>query len=122
MRVFIVDDSALVRRHVAEVVEGVAGAQVVGDAATAEQALAGIRDAAPDVIILDIAFPGGGGAGVLDALESHQPRPAVIVLTNYADPEHQRAFGRRGAAAFLDKTLEFDRLGPALERLSQPPA
>lgn len=114
MRVFIVDDSALLRTHLAEIVAAIPGATVTGEASDADAALAGIRATAPDVVILDAVFPGGGGGRVLDLLGNDAPGPAVLVLTNHAEPEYRAEFLRRGVAGFFDKALELPELVAAL--------
>jgi DNA-binding NarL/FixJ family response regulator len=66
IRVFLVDDHAMVRAGVrAELGEGV---HVVGEAADVVTAVEGIRAAAPDVVLLDVHLPGGGGRAELEAL------------------------------------------------------
>ena len=119
MRVFIVDDSELLRRRVREAVTSVPAAIVVGEAADAASALAGIRESRPDLVVLDIVFPGGGGRAVLRGLTTFVARPDVIVLTNHPEPEYRRHFMRRGVLDVFDKSLEFDRFSSLLATLAR---
>src|SRR5512134_7722 len=110
MRVLVADDSEAVRRRVAALVGDVPGALVVAEAADAPSAITGVTTHAPDVLVLDVMMPGGGGLAVMDALAGRGSRPTVIVFTNLVDDELRAAFLARGADHFLDKSADVDRL------------
>ena len=118
MRVLLADDSDPVRSRVAALVEDVPGARLVAEAADAPTAIAAVRAHGPDVVVLDVMMPGGGGLAVLEALGGRERRPTVIVFTNLADDEVRAAFLARGADHFLDKSREFDRLAVLLADLA----
>lgn len=104
------------RAHIAEVVAAIPGSSVVGEAGDVDSALVGILTAAPDVVILDVEFPGGGGRRLIERLDHEARRPVVLVLTNHSEPEYRAAFLRCGAAGFFDKALELPALIAELRR------
>ncbi len=106
IRIFIVDDSAFVRRALTRVLATEPGFRVVGEAGSGADALAKIPAADPDVVTLDVAMPGMDGLQVLPALLRWKPSLRVVMLS---------AHTREGAAAtvtalaagavdFIDKT------------------
>ena len=93
MRVFLVDDSAFVRRALARVLQSQSGYQVVGEAANGIEALEQIPRLDPDVVTLDVAMPGLDGLQVLRALLRWKPRLKVLMLS---------AHTREGAGATIE--------------------
>src|SRR5689334_22889902 len=83
VQVFIVDDSALVRERLAELVGEVADVHVIGEAATVADALTRIPLAQPDFVMLDVRLPDGNGMAVLAAIKRLDPPPLVGILTHY---------------------------------------
>ena len=112
MKVFIVEDSPLVRERLLEIVGDVEGMEVVGAADNFDEAVRGILAACPDVTILDVrlADDRGSGIDVLHLVKPQLPRLKAIVLSNYATPQHMKASADAGARFFLDKTVEFERI------------
>ena len=84
-RVLVVDDSAFMRRVVAELVDDCAGFRVAGTARDGAEALRLVRALDPDVVTLDVAMPDIDGLQVLDAVMRDAPRP-VVVLSGLAEP------------------------------------
>jgi two-component system response regulator DevR len=91
--VFLLDDHEIVRMGVRELLEAEPDIQVVGEAGTAESALARIPALRPDVAVLDVRLPDGDGVTVCRQIRSAMPEVACLMLTSYADPR-QRS-GRR---------------------------
>src|SRR5688572_27999146 len=118
MRVFLVDDSAVLRSRLRESIAHIPGVTVVGEAGEAGQALAGIRAAAPDVVVLDAVFPGGGARFVLRGLRQLERPPTALMLTNHAEPEYRTDFLRLGASGFFDKALQFEQLLDTLRAMT----
>jgi DNA-binding NarL/FixJ family response regulator len=110
VRVFLVDDHEVVRCGLVEMLAHTAGLEVVGEAATAAQALARIRAVRPDVVLLDVRLPDGDGPSVCRRLRAElSPPPACLFFTSYTDDEALFDAVDAGAAGFLLK--EVSRLG-----------
>src|SRR4051812_26742066 len=85
--VFLLDDHEVVRRGVADVLEGDPGISVIGEAKNAAEALARVPALRPDVAILDVRLPDGDGVSVCRELRSRMPELKVIMLTSHSDDE-----------------------------------
>jgi DNA-binding NarL/FixJ family response regulator len=122
IHVFIVDDLPSMRERLRELVDGVDGIEVVGEAGTPGEAIDGIRRMHPDYVLLDYQLVGGTGIDVLRAIHADAPDIAFIVLTNHATPQHRCACLRAGARFFFDKSTEFGRVRSAIaeSRLPRP--
>jgi DNA-binding NarL/FixJ family response regulator len=106
-KVFVAEDSPEVRRYIVDLVEGVEGAYVVGEAESVEAVVAGILRTEPDCVVLDFQLIGGTGLDVLRAIHPRVPQVAFIVLTNFTNPQYRRACLAAGARYFFDKSTEF---------------
>jgi DNA-binding NarL/FixJ family response regulator len=116
-RIFLVEDSAIIRERLLRLLEGLDGVEIVGDADTATAAIAGIAATAPDVVVLDIKLRNSSGIDVLRHIKNRLQGIKVIMLTNYATGEYRRRCFEAGAEYFLDKTNEFQRLQGILDQL-----
>jgi DNA-binding NarL/FixJ family response regulator len=115
--VFLVDDHAMVRagvRH--ELGDAVT---VVGEAADADSAITGIRAAVPDVVLLDVHLPGGGGRAVLEALRSELPQVRWLALSVSDAAEDVIAVIRAGARGYVTKTISGPELVAAVQRVAE---
>lgn len=90
IRSLVVDDEPLARRRVLRLLRGEPDAEVVGSAATGDEAVEAVRTLAPDLLLLDVQMPGRDGFGVLDALGADAV-PYVVFVTAY-DRYALRAF------------------------------
>jgi DNA-binding NarL/FixJ family response regulator len=114
--VYLVDDHAMVRagvRH--ELGDAVT---VVGEAADADSAIAGIRAAVPDVVLLDVHLPGGGGRAVLEALRGELPDVRWLALSVSDAAEDVIAVIRAGARGYVTKTISGPELVAAVQRVA----
>src|SRR5687768_16812508 len=87
VRVFLLDDHEVVRRGLRELLEGEDDLTVVGEADSAETALARIPATRPDVAVLDVRLPDGNGIEVCREIRSRHPEIQCLVLTSFADDE-----------------------------------
>ena len=117
VKVFLADDSALIRDRVAAMLVA-RSMHVVSAAATPEGSIAGILAAHPDVVVLDAQLEGGTGLEVLRAVRGADPAIAFVVFSNNAGPAYRKRYLGEGAQRFLDKTSEFDQLAAAVEQAS----
>ena len=118
MKVFLVEDSSLLRQRVEAILASIPGAQTCGHAATAHDAIAAIQAAKPDVVVLDIQLQQGNGFSVMQAIRASLPSTQFYVLTNFADDAYRRQAESLGARGFFDKSTEFERLREALVQRS----
>jgi DNA-binding NarL/FixJ family response regulator len=117
VRVVVVDDHHLFRAGVRA--ELVAHCRVVGEAAAPAEAIAVIGAAAPDVVLLDVHLPDGGGLAVLSALKSTAAaRPAVLALSVSDAAEDVVPMIRAGALGYVTKTIDTAELVAAIERVA----
>jgi RNA polymerase sigma factor (sigma-70 family) len=115
-RVFIVDDHALFRSGVrAELGDRV---DVVGEADDVEPAIAGIAERAPDVVLLDVHLPGGGGQVVVARTLVTHPGVRFLALSASDAPEDVIAVIRAGARGYVTKTIGGDDLIDAVHRVA----
>lgn len=103
IRLLIVDDHPVVCSGLTSMLRAHGGFEIIGAAASGEEALDIIRKEAPDVLLLDLRMPGMDGIAVLNALRSIQHRPKVIVLTSFEKDEDIYRAIRAGAQGYLLK-------------------
>jgi DNA-binding NarL/FixJ family response regulator len=115
-RVVLVDDHTLVRAGVRS--ELGAGVEVVGEAEDADGALAVIRAERPDVVLLDVHLPGGGGLAVLNALCDEMPATRFLALSVSDAPEDVIAVVRAGARGYVTKAITGAELTDAVQRVA----
>jgi DNA-binding NarL/FixJ family response regulator len=113
MRLVVVDDHQLFRAGVRA--ELAARHDVVGEAATPSDAISVIAETRPDVVLLDVHLPAGGGAAVLDALRALPSPPAVLVLSVSDAAQDVVPMIRAGALGYVTKTIETLELLRAIE-------
>jgi DNA-binding NarL/FixJ family response regulator len=120
LTVVLADDSEVVRQRLRNVIAAIPDVDVVAEAPDADQAVARIREHSPDVVVLDMFMPGGGGTRVLQDLRGADNRPITLVFTNFAYPEYRDACLQLGADHFLDKSADLERLLSIISQLAQP--
>jgi two-component system, NarL family, response regulator DevR len=118
MRVFVVEDSALLRAQVVGLLSELVGIEIVGQAQYAREAFCAISVLRPDVVILDIHLIGGSGIDVLQRIKRLDPAPIVIMLTNSPALPYRRKCMMAGADFFLDKSGEFANVRTTIQDLS----
>ena len=117
VKVFLADDSALIRARVAAML-GAPSMTIVGQAETPQGSIDGILAVHPDVVVLDVQLDGGPGLDVLRAVHQAAPEIAFVVFSNNAGPAYRKRYLAEGAQAFLDKSTEFDQLAQAVATAS----
>jgi len=116
-RVFVVDDHAMVRAGVrAELGDAV---DVVGEAADVGTAVDGVRATRPDVVLLDVHLPGGGGRAVLEMLRAELPDVRWLALSVSDAAEDVIAVIRAGARGYVTKTISGPDLRDAVRRVAE---
>jgi RNA polymerase sigma factor (sigma-70 family) len=115
-RVVLVDDHGLFRSGVrAELGRQV---EVVGEADDVQPAIDLIASAVPDVVLLDVHLPGGGGQAVVQAIRAAHPSVRFLALSASDAPEDVIAVIRAGARGYVTKTISTPELADAIRRVA----
>jgi DNA-binding NarL/FixJ family response regulator len=115
--VVLVDDHAMFRAGVVAELGG--RVDVVGEAADPATAVATIRATAPDVVLLDVHMPDGGGLAVLEAIGSSMPQTRFLALSVSDAAEDVIAVIRAGARGYVTKTISAADLADAIVRVAE---
>jgi DNA-binding NarL/FixJ family response regulator len=115
-RVFLVDDHALFRSGVRNELEG--KVEIVGDADDIPSAVAGITASRPDVVLLDVHLPSGGGQAVVSAVAPVAPEVRFLALSASDAPEDVITVIRAGARGYVTKTISPPELVDAIRRIA----
>jgi DNA-binding NarL/FixJ family response regulator len=116
-RVVLVDDHAMFRAGVRAELGG--RVDIVGEAGDPASGLAVIRATRPDVVLLDVHMPDGGGLAVLNGLGSELPDTHVLALSVSDAAEDVIALIRAGARGYVTKTISADELAAAVVRVAE---
>ena len=119
LTVFIADDSAVVRGKLKEALEEQGTIKVVGESGDAMQAITEIGRLDPQVVIIDIRMPGGGGLPVLKDLKECTPNRIAIILTSFPFTQYREVYLAAGADYFFDKTKDIPELTNLLNELAK---
>lgn len=114
MRVLLIDDHALVRKGIEELLQS-RGVQVVASVSSGEEGLRRARELSCDIILLDIQMKGMTGIEALRQLRAAGDRTPVVMLTMSREDTDLAAALRAGAQGYLLKDIEPEELVPALE-------
>jgi DNA-binding NarL/FixJ family response regulator len=120
VRVFLVDDHALFRAGVRAELDTITDAvEVVGEAGSVGEAVAGIAHHKPDVVLLDVHMPDGGGAEVLRQIRTKIPEITFLALSVSDAAEDVINVIRAGARGYVTKTISSQELVKAVVRVSE---
>ncbi|MHA1410535.1 MAG: response regulator [Candidatus Odinarchaeia archaeon] len=117
MRVFIADDSEILRSRLIEMLSEFKEIDIVGQTGYAQEAIESIKELIPDVVILDIRLPDGNGINVLEMIKKRNVSTKVIIFTNYPYFQYRKRCLDAGAEFFFYKAAEFEKLVEALKQL-----
>lgn len=118
IRVFLLDDHEVVRRGVHDLLNDEPDISVVGEAATAEQALVRVPALRPQVAVLDVRLPDGDGVSVCRELRSRMPELACLMLTSFDDEEALLDSIMAGAAGYVLKQIQGSDLVSAVRTVA----
>ena len=116
---FLLDDHEVVRRGVRELLDAEDDIEVVGEADTAERALARIPATRPDVAILDVRLPDGDGIAVCREIRSDHGEVACLMLTSFSDDEALVQAVVAGASGYLLKQIRGNDIVDAVRRVAR---
>jgi len=119
LRVLLVEDSAVLAQRLKEAIGQVAGVALLEVLDTEDAAILYLGRHRVDVVVLDLHLRQGTGFGVMRALAAYRHKPTFIVLSNYELPEYRTKALHMGAAYFLDKAHDYDRLPQLLDDMEK---
>lgn len=118
IRIFLVDDHAVVREGIRQLLELDGGVTVVGETGSAEEALTQLRFCSPEVVVMDIRLPGIDGIAATRQIKAQCPNIRVLVLSAFGDEYLAQAI-EAGADGYLLKTTKRADLMDAITQLAQ---
>ena len=117
IRVFIVDDHSLFLAGVTAELEGREGIALLGSAEDVDEAVSRLRRDPPDVALVDVHMPGGGGLAVLENVKDDRPEVKFLALSVSDAAEDVIAMIRAGARGYVTKSIKPDELAAAIRRV-----
>jgi NarL family two-component system response regulator LiaR len=117
--IILVDDHEVVRNGVRAYLETLPDFQVVGEAASGEEAIGLVSDLIPDIVLMDLIMPGLDGVETIRRIKKISPRTQVVVLTSYHEDVHIFPALKAGAISYILKDMKMDKLVEALHRAVQ---
>ena len=118
IRVFIVDDHAMVRGGLRLQLQQAGDIEVVGEAGSGEEALPAIRRLQPDVVLCDLHMPGMSGMEVTERIARTQADPRVIIVSVLEDGPMPRRLLDCGASGYVPKACDRDELVRAVRQVA----
>jgi two-component system, NarL family, response regulator NreC len=119
IRVFIADDHGILRGGLRALINAQTDMEVVGEAASGPDAESGVKETEPDVVLMDISMPGGGGLAAIAAIKSVRPRTRILVLTVHDELGYVRAAADAGAIGYVVKNAVDTELLAAIRAVAE---
>ncbi|HPH95002.1 MAG TPA: response regulator transcription factor [Anaerolineaceae bacterium] len=114
--ILIVDDHEVVRSGIRSYLTTQPDFDVVGEAASGEEAVRMVADLIPDVVLMDLIMPGMDGVETTRKVKKISPRTQVVVLTSFHDDAHIFPALKAGATSYILKDMKMDKLVETLQR------
>ena len=114
--IILVDDHEVVRNGLRGYLETLEEFNVVGEAASGEEALKLVTELIPDVVLMDLIMPGMDGVETTRRVKKISPRTQVVVLTSYHEDIHIFPALKAGAVAYILKDMKMEKLADAIQR------
>ncbi|MCB2387852.1 UvrY/SirA/GacA family response regulator transcription factor [Thalassolituus alkanivorans] len=117
IKVLVVDDHELVRSGISRLLTDAKGIEVVGEAASGEEAVQFAKEFSPDIILMDIRMPGIGGLEATRKITRHNPEIQVIAVTACDDNPYATRLLQAGAAGYITKGADADEMVRAIMKV-----
>ncbi|NLN26921.1 MAG: response regulator transcription factor [Firmicutes bacterium] len=117
IRVLIADDHALLREGLRHVLEMEDDIEVVGEAADGVDVVGKCRELQPDIVLMDVSMPGGGGLEATHKIKQQWPHIEVVILTVHDDQQYVADLINAGAKGYILKDVEPHRVAQVLRRV-----
>lgn len=114
VRILIADDHAIVRKGTRALLNEVEGFEIVGEAATGEEAVSLAQSLQPDVILMDLVMPGMGGIEAISQITARHPQVHILALTSFANDDKVFPAIKAGALGYILKSSDPDDLVQAI--------
>jgi len=115
-RIFLVDDHPVLRKGLARLIDSKPGFVVCGEASTAVDAMVGIRDLKPDLVVADIGLPGASGIELTKTMRSEFPNIPILILSMHEEGLYATRALRAGAVGYIVKQDAIDNITTALQQ------
>jgi len=119
IRVFVADDHGILRGGLRALINLQPDMEVVGEAASGAEAEIGVKTTEPDVVLMDISMPNGGGMAAIAAIKQVRPKTRIVVLTVHDELGYVRAAGQAGAVGYVVKSAVDTELLAAIRAVAQ---
>ena len=119
IKIFVIDDHAIVREGLKQIISNVPDIEIGGEASNGNQALNLVRKNHYNLVLLDIAMPWGGGLELLKQLKSEKPDLPVLMLSMYPEEQYAIRTLKAGASGYLTKESAPDELIAAIRKVHQ---
>jgi DNA-binding NarL/FixJ family response regulator len=119
LKVLLADDHRLMLKVVRMALEEAGDFDVVGEATSGSQVLPLVAREKPDLVLLDVRMPDMDGLKALDLIRNRYPKVKVVMISGLGEPDVIKAALRRGATAFIGKTIDPRELASALRQASE---
>lgn len=114
IRVAVFDDHPLMRQGIVQFIAGLPGMRIVAEGGCAASAVHQTLHALPDIVILDLRMPGGGGLAAIDGIRPACPDTKILMLSMAESEEDVRSALRKGACGWVSKLACRDELSAAI--------
>lgn len=119
LRVLLVDDHAIIRDGIKQILADTDDLAVGGEAANASEALLLVREQEWDVIVLDISMPGRSGLDLIRQLRDEKPKLPILILSMHHEDQYAVRALHAGAAGYLTKESDAELLVQAVRRVAR---
>ena len=119
VKILLVDDHTVLRSGLRLLLESQGEFQVVGEAASGEEALERLRELYPDIVIMDLAMPGMDGLTAMVRIQESYPRVKVLVMTQHADRAYLSPALQAGASGYILKSAGINDIISALHSINE---
>lgn len=119
IRVGLVDDHAIVRTGLRQVLSDHVDLRVTGEASNGREALELVRGGEVDVLLLDISMQGESGVDALQAIKARFPDLPVLILSGFPEANYATTLLRQGASGYLNKECDPDEIANAIRVVSR---
>jgi two-component system, NarL family, response regulator NreC len=119
VRVFIADDNGVLRNNLRVLVNMQPDMEVVGEAANGVDAVSSVENTKPDIVLMDLTMPDGGGLAAIVALQRGGSKARIVVLTAHDELGYVRAAAQAGAVGYVVKSAVDTELLAAIRAVAQ---